>query len=370
MADTKISNMTAATALDGTELVAGVQSAANVKITTAQVKTLTSASPTLVTPVLGVATATSINKVALTAPATSATITIADGKTLTASNTITLAAGADSQTFTFPASSDTVAVLGTAQTFSASQTYSKAGAASVSANTFTGTPFAGTGTTSFPLIYANGGTGPTTFNIGGAYFGVNAVSGFAGNFLDFHVNGGASVFNVGAGGAVGSATITSTGSVIAGASQQFSWNGRGVMTSPGAGSVQLGAADAASPVAQTLRASSVVAGTGNVAGSNWIIQGSIGTGSGAGGDILMKVAPAGTAGTSQNALVTALTISNTGVPKLPSFIVSGLPSASSAGAGAVAYVTDANAPTFLGNVTGSGSTATPVFSDGTSWRAG
>lgn len=45
--------------------------------------------PTLVTPVLGAATATSINKVAITAPATSATLTIADGKTLTASNTLT-----------------------------------------------------------------------------------------------------------------------------------------------------------------------------------------------------------------------------------------------------------------------------------------
>lgn len=42
-------------------------------------------SPTLVTPALGVATATSINKVAITAPATSATLTIADGKTLTVS---------------------------------------------------------------------------------------------------------------------------------------------------------------------------------------------------------------------------------------------------------------------------------------------
>jgi hypothetical protein len=60
-----------------------------------------STSPTLVTPVLGVATATSINKVALTAPATSATLTIADGKTLTASNSLTLA-GTDATTMTFP----------------------------------------------------------------------------------------------------------------------------------------------------------------------------------------------------------------------------------------------------------------------------
>lgn len=47
-------------------------------------------SPTLVTPVLGVAAATSINKVAVTAPATSATLTIADGATLTASATATV----------------------------------------------------------------------------------------------------------------------------------------------------------------------------------------------------------------------------------------------------------------------------------------
>lgn len=39
-------------------------------------------SPTLVTPVLGVATATSINKVTITQPASSATLTIADGKTI------------------------------------------------------------------------------------------------------------------------------------------------------------------------------------------------------------------------------------------------------------------------------------------------
>jgi len=49
-----------------------------------------STTPTLVTPVLGVATATSINKVAITAPATGSTLTIADGATLTASATATV----------------------------------------------------------------------------------------------------------------------------------------------------------------------------------------------------------------------------------------------------------------------------------------
>ncbi|MDE1868075.1 MAG: hypothetical protein KGI08_10265, partial [Thaumarchaeota archaeon] len=73
-------------------------------------------SPTLVTPTLGVASATTINKVTLTTPATGSTLTIADGKTLTASNTMTFAAGADGQTWTFPSSSDTVVTLGAAQT--------------------------------------------------------------------------------------------------------------------------------------------------------------------------------------------------------------------------------------------------------------
>lgn len=87
-------------------------------------------SPTLVTPTLGVATATSINKVAITAPATSATLTIADGKTLTASNTLTFAgtdgktltvsnslalAGTDSTTMTFPSASAEIGYLNVPQ---------------------------------------------------------------------------------------------------------------------------------------------------------------------------------------------------------------------------------------------------------------
>lgn len=65
-------------------------------------------SPSFTTPSLGVATATSINKVTITAPATSATLTIANGKTLTANNSITLA-GTDSTTMTFPTTSKTIA---------------------------------------------------------------------------------------------------------------------------------------------------------------------------------------------------------------------------------------------------------------------
>lgn len=77
-------------------------------------------SATLTTPTLGVATATSLNKVTITAPATSATLTIANGKTLTASNSITLA-GTDSTTMTFPSTSQSIPGIGITNTFTAAQ---------------------------------------------------------------------------------------------------------------------------------------------------------------------------------------------------------------------------------------------------------
>jgi hypothetical protein len=54
-------------------------------------KTLTA--PILTTPTLGVATATSINKVAVTAPASSATLTVADGTTLTTTSSTSIGRG-------------------------------------------------------------------------------------------------------------------------------------------------------------------------------------------------------------------------------------------------------------------------------------
>lgn len=85
-----------------------------------------------------------------------------------------------------------------------------------------------------------------------------------------------------------------------------------VLTRKAAASLRLGAADAASPVAQTLGVQSVVAGTTNTAGANFTIAGSQGTGSGAGGSIIFQVAPAGGSGSAQNALATAWQISGAG----------------------------------------------------------
>lgn len=91
-------------------------------------------SPSFTTPTLGVASATTINKVALTTPATGSTLTILDGKTLTVNNSLTLT-GTDSTSMTFPSSSATVAGLGISQTFTGTQTL--AGTSSVLAEVLT-----------------------------------------------------------------------------------------------------------------------------------------------------------------------------------------------------------------------------------------
>ena len=89
--------------------------------------------PTLVTPVLGVATATSINKVTITAPATSATLTISNGAALTVSGNVTLSSsgscaltlGGNNITFaTSGATSLTLPTTGTVATLAGSETLS------------------------------------------------------------------------------------------------------------------------------------------------------------------------------------------------------------------------------------------------------
>jgi hypothetical protein len=82
----------------------------------------------------------------------------------------------------------------------------------------------------------------------------------------------------------------------------------------GAGSLRFGGPDAAAPVAQTLGVQNVVAGTSNTPGTNLTINGSRGTGTGIGGDIIFQTAPAGSSGSTQNVLAGALTISHLGYP--------------------------------------------------------
>ena len=107
----------------------------------------------------------------------------------------------------------------------------------------------------------------------------------------------------------GSTTNSFDGSVQVASIRAFQWSDL-FLSRRGAANLRLGAADAAAPVAQTLSVQSVVAGTTNTAGTNLTITGSQGTGSGAGGSLIFQVAPAGSSGSAQNALATALTINS------------------------------------------------------------
>lgn len=114
-------------------------------------------SPTLVTPTLGVAAATSLNKVAVTAPATGATLTIADGKTLTASDNATVSGTntGDQTSVTGNAGTVTVAdaggdattwpLLGTSQTGSLAPATDAGLTYDASSNTLTAGAFVGMG---------------------------------------------------------------------------------------------------------------------------------------------------------------------------------------------------------------------------------
>lgn len=114
-----------------------------------------------------------------------------------------------------------------------------------------------------------------------------------------------------------------------------------ILSRKAAASLQFGAADAAAPVAQTIGPQSVVAGTSNTAGANFTIRGSQGTGTGAGGNIIFQTAAAGSSGTAQNALTTALTITSAQKAEFASSIKTGAPAGGTAAEwklGAVAVV--------------------------------
>jgi hypothetical protein len=193
-------------------------------------------------------------------------------------------------------------------TFTAGSVNTTSGAASTSAAAFQGLPFTGgSGTTTFPLVLfqPTGGTPPTastSWSTSGTVLGMNLHLGTIGNFVDFQVDG-ISKFTISPGGVVlASSNFNTSGG------GSFLWTGRGILTSPAAATVQIGATDVASPVAQTFRSQGVLAGTTNGAGANLTLLAGPGTGSGTGGSLLLQTATAGGSGTSQNAGRTAVTI--------------------------------------------------------------
>lgn len=116
----------------------------------------------------------------------------------------------------------------------------------------------------------------------------------------------------------GATGITTDGTDLTlGSSSRLFWSTDLIIRRNGAANLALGAVDAAAPVAQTISVQNVVAGTSNTAGADLIIKGSRGTGTGAGGSIIFQTAPAGTSGTSQNALVDSVKINSAGQIIIP-----------------------------------------------------
>jgi len=306
-------------------------------------------SPTLITPTLGVASSTSENitgtggagfigyAVQSAAPAAPAGgfrqyadatgkfswIRQSDGFARSFDATLTA-----NRVYTLPDASITFARTDAAQTFTGDQTFtgriidSVAGALSAPAGTFTGTWITGgTATTTKPhfLIEPTGATS-TGWIANGTGLGINSASGFVGNLIDCQVNG-VSMFNVSNTGNIIAAYLTTSPYIIATVNVALTNNSGlvvfgstsdAIIGRQAAANLRQGAADAASPVAQTFSVQSVVAGTSNTAGANRTISGSKGTGTGTGGSIILSTAPAGSTGTAQNALVAALTITGAG----------------------------------------------------------
>lgn len=143
-------------------------------------------SPQLTTPNIGAATGTSLvlsgaasaatfNKLTLTAPASGATLTIAEGKTLAVNNSLTFA-GTDGTTITLPSTSATLARTDAAQTFAGTQTFS----GTIAGAAITGTTLGMTGAVSALNATAipAGGTAGSGFKFSStANFGVFFGSG-------------------------------------------------------------------------------------------------------------------------------------------------------------------------------------------------
>lgn len=98
----------------------------------------------------------------------------------------------------------------------------------------------GTSTTNLPQIFVqpSGTTAATSWSTSGTGLGMNLASGFAGNFLDFHVAGGASVFSVTSAGRVNTTLLASSGSVIASGNSGLQLSGRSIILSSSDGALQ------------------------------------------------------------------------------------------------------------------------------------
>jgi hypothetical protein len=235
------------------------------------------------------------------------------------------------------------------------------------AKAFTGTWATGFGTTNTKphLLIEPTGTSSGAWSNSGTALGVNAASTFSGNLLDLQVNGSVQAFVTNGGVLTLNSGISASGNGFVVKGQTGSlilWNGGSVGFSSAATVSQTSTPDVAlvrdaantlaqrnGTNAQTTRVYNTYTDASNYErlSTTW----------------------------SSNVCYTKPENAGTGsarlyVPVTGATTVSGLPAAATAGAGARAFVTDANATTFLSTVAGGGANKVPVVSDGTNWLIG
>ena len=243
----------------------------------------------------------------LTNPASAATFTLLGGKTFTANNSLTLA-GTDATTMTFPTTSATIARSDAAQTFTGVQTLTNGALATAS-----GYSVFGSATT--PVVTGLGyiSTGATGVLLQVPNSSAAAVISADNILLESQNNTQARLILKGATSYLAWTADTSYSTPTAMIGTQDTFISRRAAANP-----NIGASDAAAPVAQTLSVQSVVAGTSNVGGANWTLTGSLSTGSGTSGGIVFQTGGTGAGATVQNSAVNALVIKGaTQVLQLP-----------------------------------------------------
>lgn len=257
----------------------------------------------------------------------------------------------------------------TFNTSSGAVTNSVTAAASTSAYTFGVSPYvAGTATTNFPTLafWPSGATGPSTWSTAGTFLGFNSATGFTGNFIDAHVNGGASVFKVAADG-----NITGAGSIaLVGGIQLSTANGTGVIQWGSGNSNRFIFLSNGTQWASQMYAFNnaglnfLNASCATIASPCLTFQGDTNTGIAHGAADQIDFVTNGASAVQVTATGMAMA---SGVFTLKGFTVSGLPA--SPATGSLAYVTDATACTYGSAVANGGAVFCKVAYDGAAWIA-
>lgn len=219
-----------------------------------------------------------------------------------------------------------------------------------------------------PLGILIGNNGLVSGSSNGTVIGVNTDAGFSGNLIDTQVNG-SDKFKVDNNG-----QITSASFIVAGNSIQTGGNFFGMSPGlPNGGSVQWNNASRIySPVDGTMALTNAAAadfsllqfgGTTNLFPSFAIATNTTPKITARLADNSFDVAFEAATTTIKGSLIVS---GGTGVVRLKGYTVATLPAGTQ---GDTAFVTDALAPSYLGLLTGGGSTVTSVFYNGTAWVA-